>query len=201
VDPSPQPAAPAEFEAIEAALSGMVIGSIAFNVPSRIPVGESVTVQLLLSPSATETELKALIETGGTIETHRVRISGEMEARLVGESFTITSVHASPRQLPNRLEPTEWRWTITPTMDGPRRRTLHLTLPAIVIGRAGEVPYSVRTLEKVIEVEVTWSRRVSSFSAGNWQWLWATIAVPAAGAIFQMRRRGQLGEDKNKDRR
>jgi hypothetical protein len=52
-----------------------------------------------------------------------------------------------------------------------------------------ESTYTVQTFERVLEIDVAWSDRVSGFLSGNWQWLWTAILLPVGAWLLQRRRR------------
>jgi hypothetical protein len=81
---------------------------------------------------------------------------------------------------------TEWRWEIEATQTG--RQRLHLTLTAIIELAGSQSPRTIRTFDKILEIRVSWSRRMSNFIGQNWQWLWTAILIPL-GAWF-LRSRG-----------
>lgn len=49
---------------------------------------------------------------------------------------------------------------------------------------------TVRTFERTLAIDISLSDRVSNFLAGNWQWLWTAILVPA-GVWYANRRKKQ----------
>jgi hypothetical protein len=52
-----------------------------------------------------------------------------MEAQLMGEEFSITPITA-PRQPVSKIEPTQWRWQVTPETPGTHR--LYVTIYAVI---------------------------------------------------------------------
>jgi hypothetical protein len=47
---------------------------------------------------------------------------------------------------------------------------------------------AIRTFDQIITVNVTTGQQLADFVTGNWQWLWAAVAVPLVGAIWQGKR-------------
>jgi hypothetical protein len=68
-------------------------------------------------------------------------------------------------------------------------QALNLALNAVVTAAGNERKMTVRTFDHVISVDVTAGQQVTDFFSGNWQWLWAAIAVPIAGAVWQTKHR------------
>jgi hypothetical protein len=174
--PALQPASP--FDTIDAILARFGKASIAFNTPSSLYIGEPRTIELRLSPTMSADSLRVEIHEPGTIDTARVDVSTDMDARLTGSGFKIESQSAE-RQLVSATLPTVWRWSVEPSEAG--RHALHLTLTAHykVAGETRE--RSVQTFDREIDVHVRMLRRVADFTRENWKWLWTTMLVPVAG--------------------
>ena len=105
-----------------------------------------------------------------------------MQARLTGQGFEITAVKPET-QLVSGEQETEWQWDVTPKRANTLR--LHLTLSAILVVDGEPAPRTIRTFDKIIEVQVTWGQRISGFVSNNWQWLWAVVLVPVAGWLWR----------------
>jgi hypothetical protein len=109
-----------------------------------------------------------------------------MQAHLSGPNFQVTPI--TPEEQPiSRFDKTEWKWNVKPTSVG--EQALNLALNAVVTAAGNERKMTVRTFDHVIFVEVTAGQQVTEFFSGNWQWLWAAIAVPIAGAVWQTKLR------------
>lgn len=176
------------LDIIDQLLEQMEWGRIAFNSPDSINVKDSAVIHLVLGVAQEMDELKQRIEAEGERVGAQVRVSELMEARLTGPNFTITAI-TPELQAVSRNQPTEWRWEVSPTLAG--RHSLHLTLSAVLTMEGSSVPRTIRTFDRVIEVEVTWPQRVGSFVADNWQWLWAAILVPVAGWLWRRKKRAE----------
>ena len=125
----------------------------------------------------------------GELDSATVRISEKMEARLTGRNFEITAI-TSEIQAVSRLEPTEWKWEVAPIKSGEQH--LHLTLSALINPGDGVTPRVIRTFDKIVKVKVRWHKKVVAFAEENWQWLWATLLVPAAGWIWKKRNQSKM---------
>ncbi|MFH1625506.1 MAG: hypothetical protein ABID54_10195 [Pseudomonadota bacterium] len=184
---SGEPAAPVPgpLAAVDRILERMELGNIAFNTPKSMNLNNTAVIQLLLGVETPIEELKRLVEAEGEKVGEKIRISNRMEARLSGPNFAITAI-TPETQAVSRTEVTEWKWEIKPRITG--RHFLHLTLSAILSVESAATPRTIRTFDKVIEVEITWNQKVTGFIGKNWQWLWATIVAPIAGWLWKRRR-------------
>jgi hypothetical protein len=186
-----QLSAASSFTDIDEALKALSPGNVAFNVPSPMHVNELYTVVLVLSASKSsielQTELQGKLVANSKIEADSIQIGPDMVARLTGQNFTITAVN-SERQAVSPTENTEWRWDVRPLAGGSQR--LHLTLDVELQVRGERIPRSIRTFDRDVLVNVAWTKRVGKFVSGNWQWLWATIVVPAALWVWRRRKSG-----------
>jgi hypothetical protein len=72
---------------IDKIVSRLESANIAFNTPDNMMLGESVTIELVLSPKESIEELQKMINMEGQVEGYEVKISNEMEARLSGTTF------------------------------------------------------------------------------------------------------------------
>jgi hypothetical protein len=116
-----------------------------------------------------------------------VGIANRMAASLIGPGFTITPRTEKDQPVSESKE-TTWVWYVIPKETG--SQPLHLELSAVIYVADQPTPLTLRIGDgeyyQILEVDTPWVKRVSSFIANNWQWLWATILVPAA--VFLSRR-------------
>ena len=173
------------FAAIDEAIQQMEKAYIAFNAPKTMNRADTVMIQLLLSMNQATDDLTKLLKGKGEKESAVVSVAGIMEARLSGPNFEITAT--TPEEQPiSRLEKTEWRWDVKSKSIG--EHDLHLTLTAIFDVEGTQRKRAIRTFDQIITVNVTTGQQLADFLNGNWQWLWAAIAVPLAGAIWRGKR-------------
>jgi hypothetical protein len=93
-------------------------------------------------------------------------------------NFAITAVTPEIQAISGH-ETTEWKWDIKPVSEG--KQYLHLTLSAFI----GSTPRTIRTFDKIIEVEVTWRQKIFQFVENNWQWLGTVILAPFAVRLWK----------------
>ena len=166
--------------------------AIAFNVPGKVPLGETVRVRLRIEPGASDEQLRADFEAGrtkrevGDVATRRARVGDQMSARLVSSSLEVTALGETSKLVSAR-EPTEWLWDVKASEGG--THTLRLTLSVIpperVSGR------EILSLEEEMVVEVTALKRALTVLSDNWEWMWTFIAAPLGGLWWARRRRAR----------
>lgn len=181
--------------AVDRILERMELGNIAFNTPKSMNLYDTAVIQLLLGVETSIEELKRLVEAEGEKAGASIRVSNRMEARLSGPNFSITAI-TPEMQAVSRAGVTNWKWEIKPKSTG--RQFLHLTLSAILSVEGATTPRTIRTFDKVIEVQVKWNQKVTRFIANNWQWLWAVILAPIAGWLWK-RRKSKAKRSSNKN--
>jgi len=168
---------------IDEILGNMAEGRIAFNAPdSVVELEQSFSIQLLLEPSKTAGELETRISASGPTESHQIKISETMKARLTGSGFEITAI-TSEEQLVSARETTEWKWEVKAVKPGTQR--LYLTVSAIVKFQDETKTRAIRTFEREMLVKVSLGKKISIFVGKNWQWLWTALAVPAVGWLWK----------------
>lgn len=188
--PISAPSPPTSLGVVEEIVSNLEWGNIAFDTPKKMKFEEPKTIELLLSPTKSVQELQSSLKSHEQTESARIQISNRMEADLSGLGFKIEAL-VPQEQAVYRGKTTLWKWEVTPTKDGDQN--LYLTLSAIINVSNQKVPLVIRTFDKTIKVEVSVGQRISTFVAGNWQWLWATILVPLSPFLWKwyQRKRGK----------
>jgi hypothetical protein len=188
--PSASRTPPTSLGIVEEIVSNLEWGNIAFDTPKKMKFEEPKTIELLLSPTKSVQELQSSLKSHEQTESARIQISNRMEADLSGRGFKIEAL-VPQEQAVYRGKTTQWKWEVTPTKDGDQN--LYLTLSAIINVSNQKVPLVIRTFDKTIEIEVSVGQRISTFVAGNWQWLWASILVPLSPFLWKwyQRKRGK----------
>lgn len=172
------------WASIESVASSLRMGSIAFNTPETLGRGETVVLELLLSPDQSVKQLKARITEAGSRQGARVQISDYMKAELTGGSFAIDRI-GNERQLVLPSRTTRWAWEITPTRTGVLH--LHLTLTAVLRVDGEDRELDIQTFNRTLTVRVALSVRMKDFVRDNWRWLWTSILAPVG--LWAVRRR------------
>ncbi|VFM98711.1 MAG: hypothetical protein BECKG1743D_GA0114223_105421 [Candidatus Kentron sp. G] len=130
-------------------------------------------------------KLKQMIKAKGEKEASRIRISHRMEARLSSTDFSITAITPEIQAI-SRNNVTEWKWKIKPNSIG--KSYLHLTLSVLLDLDNAPTPRTIRTFDKVIEVDVLWYQQVSSFLGKYLDWVWFAIFIPIIGWVWNRKK-------------
>ncbi len=173
-------------------LRSLESANIAFNAPDSLNIEDTARIQLLLSLQKSAAELKSQIEGTGKVESAAIRVSDRMEAELSGSSFEITAITPKEQAVATEGE-VEWNWEVKPKAAG--RHQLHLTLTAILSIQGKDTRRTIRTFDKIIEIEVTSTQKIVGFFEKAWQWLWAAILVPIVGWLWRKRNSKQATPD------
>jgi hypothetical protein len=138
---------------------------VTFDPPKAVRLGKSLPVEVLVSPQGS------------------VSIANRMEASLIGSGFDIQPITTEIQEV-DKIGQTKWRWEIVPVKTG--SQSLHAVLSAVIYIADDPTPQkmTVHEVRSELEVRATWSERVSSFIANNWQWLWAAILVPVGAFLL-----------------
>jgi len=168
---------------VDSILSGTYSGNIAFNVPDTVmSVGAAAGVQLLLSATQTLDSLEKQVKYSGTVESHAVRISDIMEAKLTGDGFDIIAVNPE-RQAVSAHEETEWKWEIKAIEPGPQQ--LHLTLNMILSYDGEMIPRVIKSFDRNIMIRVSFRQRIAAIFHDHWEKLWTLIFIPIIGGFWK----------------
>jgi hypothetical protein len=169
---------------VDRVLGQLNLGNIAFNAPRTMEMEKAQNVQLVLSLEQSIEELKASIQALGTKEGARISVSDRMQASLSGLAFDIVAITPDEQAIASKGI-TSWQWEVVPKKEGSQR--LYLSLTALFDVNGKDTKRSIKTFEKVIEVEVTPFQRARLFISGNWQWLWATFIAPVGFWLWKRR--------------
>jgi hypothetical protein len=176
--------------AIDRAIARMNWGAIGFEPPTRLRIGDTYELRLVLSPSADEAEVASLVpsrEGGAGLQVHHVRFADRMLARLtVSRGSGLSIVPVTPEeQAVSGIEPTTWIWSIEATAAG--RQELHLSLDALLVVDGERVARNFRTSDHNITIEVTALQWVTAHLG----WILLGLLLAGAGSLaYALHRRG-----------
>jgi hypothetical protein len=187
----PAATAPAEDETasqvqrLDTYLDNLKTAAYTFNPPSPIEVAKPVTVHLWLDPQATAAELaeafrQAVPRDAGRVESGETSWSPKMRATLSGPDFEVKAIDPE-EQLVGSTQRTTWSWDITPLRAG-EKLALHLRLAAVLPEELGP-PKTITTLEREINVEVTWWWLFDHYFDKYWKWLLGGLGTALASTI------------------
>ena len=182
---------------IDRALKNAVKASIAYNVPDTMMLVETVTIELLLNPSASPQELAGQVVEGGQVETSSIDVTPRMRAELVsqGNGLEVKALEDDPEQLISGTETTKWTWFVTAREEGVQRLTLVIYRLVNVDGK--DDWRKLETYKENIEVKVTFGQRVKML---DWKWIGGIVIglllVPAFWRWFDNRKKKEVEKSK-----
>ncbi|MEW5940934.1 MAG: hypothetical protein AB1750_14790, partial [Chloroflexota bacterium] len=154
--------------AVDEILNQTLSGSLAYNAPESMQLGETLVIELLLNPSLSEEEWGEQIEESGAVVTGTVQITPLTKAELKAqeEAFDILPLNDTPEQPISATESTRWQWQVIAKKEGTQR----LTLVVYMLVKYNDQDYwrEVETYRNDILVNVTFAQRLRAF---DWKWL------------------------------
>lgn len=172
-----------QLKQIDALLQHQITGSIAYNKPGSMSLGQTATIELLLNPSVSEQELATQVTESGSVATASIELTPQMKAVLLSplaEAFTIQPVQAET-QLISGSQTTKWSWFVTANKSGTQK--LVLVIYRLVKFQGEDYWREVETYKTDIEVKVPFARWILSI---DWKWL-ISILVAMASLPFVWR--------------
>jgi uncharacterized cupredoxin-like copper-binding protein len=174
------------FDEIDRRFAELSPGEIVFTAPDKMRVAETSEVDLRIAAKNHSSGILDGLTEGVTSTAAQEHITPVMEAHLDGGSgLDIASVGKDSQSVAGGGF-AEWRWNVTPKRSGSQRLTVsiiaHLTYPD---GR--DIPKTIRTMTRTVEVSANVGDSVKGFFASYWQWLTTTLIIPIV--IFIYRRR------------
>ncbi len=174
-----------QVQRLDAYLGSLKTAAYTFNPPSPIEVARPVTVHLWLDPQATAAGLaealgKTVPRDAANIESGETRWSPKMRATLSGPDFEVKAIDPE-EQLVGSTVRTTWSWDVTPLRAG-EKLALHLRLAAVLPEELGP-PKTITTLDREINVEVTWWWLFDHYFEKYWKWLLGGLGTAMASAV------------------
>ena len=158
--------------------SQLKAASLAFNVPERMMLNQTTTIELAIAPATQDQQAASVLSSGlsGQVVIEGTEYSLQMEARLIGEDFDIPESRQRKLVLPNR--PSKWVWQVTPRKVGEQKR-ITLEISALLSNPQNELSLlPVQTLQRVIVVDVTfWEKVIGGLQSLD------TVQASIAGVI------------------
>jgi hypothetical protein len=186
-----QPSISEQLAEIDRLLSQSMLASIAFNAPSSMDLDGTTTIELLLNPALSPTQVGGQIIEPGQVVTASVEITPRMRAELFArdkDSFEIQSIQVGDEQVISGTETTRWSWYVTAKKSG--QQALTLVVYRLVKYDGLDYWREVETYEADIYVKVTLGNQLRSL---DWKWSTATIIsailIPAFWRWFDHRKK------------
>lgn len=156
-----------QLERVDQVLNQSIQSSIAYNVPETVALDKAVTIELLLNPSASPTQLAGQIIENGEIVTATIEITPMMKAELIpqdGEALTIQPIHSDAVQLVGSADTTRWSWLVTARKSGPQK--VLLVIHRLIKFEGQDYWREVKAYEALLDVQVPWVQRLQP-----WGWI------------------------------
>jgi hypothetical protein len=170
----------AQLEQIDAALRQQITGSIAYNKPETMNLGETTTIELLLNPTVSAEALGTQVTEPGRVQTATIEITPQMKAELISplaEAFTIQPIQDEV-QLVSASQTTRWSWSVTARQSGTQK--LVLVISRLVKFEGQDYWRAVETYTTNIQIVVPLARRISSL---DWKWI-VSVCLALASMPF-----------------
>ncbi len=162
--------------------------NIVFDTPSSMYRNKTYIINLKLDAVKDISDL--LKELGGTEkESAVVKYSRRMKAELISENkkaFEITSISPDIQAI-SSISTTSWKWDVTPLELG--EQYLHLSLTAFLDIEGKETALSIKTFDKVIEVNIAYPDEITLFMQNNWKWILGSLLFPLVGFWWKNNRK------------
>ena len=171
---------------IDAYFDSLKTAAYTFNPPSPIQVSKPVTVHFWLDPQATPAALaeelkKRVPHDAAQVEFGNTKWSPKMRASLIGsQDFEVKAVDPE-EQLVSSTQRTTWSWDIIPLHPG-EKLLLHLRLAVVLPPELGP-PKTVTTIDREINVEVTWWWLFDHNFEKYWKWLLGGLGGVIASVV------------------
>jgi hypothetical protein len=174
------------FDEIDRRFKELSPGEVVFTAPETMRVADTYEVSLRIAAKDQNAGILEGLPDGATSTMAQEHITPVMEARLSGGAGVDVQALGKDEQSVAGGGFAEWRWNVTPKRSGSQRLTAtliaHLTYPN---GR--DIPKTVRTLTRKVEVSANAGDSIKTFFASYWQWLTTTLIIPIG--LFLYRRR------------
>lgn len=165
----------------DAARGAMPVGTFRYDPPEEIRLGDTATIEALVSAEVGE-EFRRIGREEGERRGVQIEVSDRMAAWLVGINFEKEPEDARILAL-GSAEPATWSWQVIPEKSGPQELLLVITARISVQGH--DTDLVVASSRQDVVVTNPLSRRISKFIGANWEWLWVVVFAPLAGGAWR----------------
>jgi len=177
------------FDEIDRRFAELSPGEVVFTAPEKMRVADTSEVSLRIAAKNHAAGILEGLTEGVTATAEQEHITPVMEARLDGGAGVEVEALGKDAQSVAGGGFAEWRWNVTPKKSGSQRLTVsiiaHLTYPD-----GHDVPKTVRTLTRKVEVSANAGDSIKTFLASYWQWLTTTLIIPIVLFLYRRRANG-----------
>lgn len=168
---------PEWYELLTEEFKRLPIGTIVFNPPETMKVGNADRIEARISRDS-NADLITSLKGRGVPRTEELKISELMKVRLSGDHFQIASLNEDD-QIVDPSNFTEWAWNVTPKKRGKQVLHLHVTLRIRLPFGEEKKDHPVLDREIVVSVNPVYSMK--SFVATYWKWIVTALLLPLLG--------------------
>jgi hypothetical protein len=189
---APRPSLVAGDDVVHRAVNRLPTGSLTFNAPSEMRVGETRDMEAVVSRKAHDKIAQAL-RGGGIATTVRLKVAPTMAAQLLASDreFHITALQPDVPLVFGPDGKIHWFWRIEPLKSG-RNLEMQLILQAVFEAGGRNDTKRLNAITRAVVIRVNaqnpWDQGIGFFK-DNWQWLWTALLVPLAGWAWTDRRK------------
>jgi hypothetical protein len=177
------------FDEIDRRFAELSPGAVVFTAPEKMRVADTSEVSLRIAAKNHAAGILEGLTEGVTATAEQEHITPVMEARLDGGAGVEVEALGKDAQSVAGGGFAEWRWNVTPKKSGSQRLTVsiiaHLTYPD-----GHDVPKTVRTLTRKVQVSANAGDSIKTFLASYWQWLTTTLIIPIVLFLYRRRANG-----------
>lgn len=156
--------------------------SLAFVIPEKANVEDSIKAQLLIDTKKELIDLEKELTVKGTKTSKKIEISRIVKATISAPNFEVTNV-TDTEQIISDNATTEWTWALKPKSAG--TYDVNLVVTAIINYDGKEKTHHIKTFDKTVVIEITPKQVVNDWFADNWKWLISTLIIPFLGFLIK----------------
>lgn len=156
--------------------------ALAFVIPEKANVDDSIKAQLLINPKKDLDSLKGELTKKGTVTAKEVKVSRVVKATIVAPDFDVTNITEEEQILADN-ESTEWLWSLSPKSSGAHE--VNLTVTAVINSNGKESKHHIKSFEKTITINITAEQIIKNRFDENWKWVISTLIIPLLGFLFK----------------
>lgn len=159
-------------------IDDLVIGKMAYDVPSQMKVGNEHNVMVVVTKSSNDAVLFYNIAATDNFIAEPIKVSSKVKVSLIdpsGVNFVLTPLNTEEQLVSSDCN-TVWKWVVIPQKSGDNPLILRITVK--VISTFGETSKDIPVFERNVKVQSAPLKSVEIFVRKNWQWLTVSLLIP-----------------------